>query len=51
MPLIHQFLFELDIVFDNSVVNDNDFLFAADMGMRIRLAGASMRGPARVPQS
>ena len=43
-----ELLFQLDIVFDDAVVHDDDFAGAIAVRMGIFLGGAAVRGPARV---
>ena len=44
-------LLDFQIVFDDAVVDDGEFVVAADMRMGIAFGGHAMRGPARMPDA
>ena len=48
MPFGDELMFELQIIFDNAVVNDDDFTGAVAVGMGIFFGWPAVRGPARV---
>ncbi len=51
MAFRNQLMFQLEIVFDDSVVDYNDFAGAVAVGMRIFFRGSPVRGPACVANS
>src|ERR1700730_7845460 len=51
VSLALQLLFELQIVFDNAVVHDNDLAGAVAMRVRVLFGRSAMGGPARVADS
>ena len=48
VALLGEFAFEVEIVFDNAVMNHDDAAGAVAMGMGVFFSGAAMGGPARV---
>ncbi len=50
-PLRGEFVFELEVVFDDAVVDDDDAAGAVAMGMGVLFRGAAVRCPARVPDA
>src|SRR5579859_4216599 len=51
MSLLDQFLFERNIIFDDTVVDDDNFAFAVGMRMGILFRWFSVRRPACVPET
>ena len=48
VALRDEFALQLEVVFDDAVVDDHDAAGAVAMGMGILFRGAAVRGPARV---
>ena len=46
-----QLLLELQVVFDDAVVDYDDIALAVAMGVRVLLSGTAVRGPAGVPDA
>ncbi len=51
VAFLFELLLEFQVVFDDAVVDDNDFALAVAVGVRIFLGRPAMRGPARVAQA
>ena len=51
VPLFDELMFQLEIIFNNSVVDDDDFAGAIAVGMRVFFRGTAVRGPTRVPNA
>src|SRR5690349_6701433 len=51
MTLRDKLLFQIDIVFDDAVVDDYDLVLAAGMWMGVYFEQASVRRPSRMAQS
>ena len=47
-PSAIRLLLQVDVIFDDAVVHDDDFAGAIAMRMRVFFGGAPVRGPARV---
>ena len=47
-PSARSCVFQLEVIFDDAVVHDDDFAGAIAMRMRVFFGGAAVRGPARV---
>jgi hypothetical protein len=46
-----QFIFQLEKIFDDAVLHDNNSFRLTDVGMRVARVRRAMRCPARVPDS
>ena len=51
MPFGCQFIFQGTVIFDNPIVNDNNFPLAVSMGMCIHFRGSTVRCPSRMPKA
>ena len=51
VSLSSEFAFEIEVVFDDTVVDHDDAAGAVTMGMGVLFSGAAVRGPARMPDA
>ena len=51
VALFFELVLQLDVIFDDAVVNDDDLALAVAMRMGVLFGGAAVRGPARVAQA
>src|ERR1700719_990240 len=51
MPFLFEFLLELQVIFDDAIVHNDDFALTVAMRMGIFLCRPAMRGPARVSEA